>query len=350
MTYKIFNLHYFLNVILCITVIFSLKQPASSESFFLKDGSILEGKTVKISDKKIDVRLTDSKNISILRDDILRTIFSEGYKARKFLYLKDGNEIEGFIVSEDITAYVFRKVLQSPEEIRIPKYAIKTISVEKLQIIDQQRNTKLNMSREEHIKINSSLIRFGAGIRAPFIADLYESNEGIKYPVNIDAFVYRVRDSSGNGLDFFGRYCFNNYDSGSISEDASYIQDRFGIDNISSSAVINSVDWDHYSFAAGVRYIHGFYLGGILWQGYAMAYYQYSWIQLHISGDNSLDKFYVYYSNGLVGGAGIEAGLFPHAGLFAEYTYGYSPAFPSNADTEGGVFRFGVTFRMENFF
>ena len=45
------------------------------------------------------------------------------------------------------------------------------------------------------------------------------------------------------------------------------------------------------------------------------------------------------------GGAGIELGLFRYFGVFAEMTYGYSPAMPSDRNLEEFAINFGLTWR-----
>jgi hypothetical protein len=204
------------------------------------------------------------------------------------------------------------------------------------------------MNREENIKTRSSLIRTGLGIRAPFKSDLYKSNEGIAYPLNVDIFIYRIRDTNSNGLDFFARYGYNNYKSGSISENSSFVYDRLGINGFTPNIRITSIKWDHNIFGGGMRYLYGFYMWDVLCQGYAIAYYQFSWIKMNISGSNSLEKYYSYYSHGLAAGAGFEFGISSHLGLFAEYTYGYNQSFPSKINSERGTARFGATFRVSN--
>jgi hypothetical protein len=96
------------------------------------------------------------------------------------------------------------------------------------------------------------------------------------------------------------------------------------------------------------------YFLGILWQGYVMLHYQYSRVELDTELQVDLgggvwseprNKKYEYTSHGIAGGAGVELGLFRYFGVFAEMTYGYSPAMPSDRNLEEFAINFGLTWR-----
>ena len=101
-----------------MVLVISVKT-ARAESVFLQDGSIVEGKTIKVNDEVIEVAIAGGKSRSIQRKDILRTIFDEGYKTLRYMYLKDGREIEGYIVAEDTVSYTYRTKLDSKHELKI---------------------------------------------------------------------------------------------------------------------------------------------------------------------------------------------------------------------------------------
>jgi len=117
--------------------------------------------------------------------------------------------------------------------------------------------------------------------------------------------------------------------------------DMLAHDNYGINANTN-ISVEHYiPIGLVVRYIHGYYWSGILWQGYLMTYYQFSWISLKYNHSN-----HDFFSNGILGGAGFEIGFTPHLGIFTEYVNGYSPAFPSHTNIVSGNIRLGITLKL----
>nr|HPO44914.1 hypothetical protein [Spirochaetota bacterium] len=77
----------------------------AAESVFLKDGSIVEGRVVRENDREVQLALSAGGRRSIPRGEILRTVYHEEYKQKRFIYLMSGEMIEGFIVDEDRETY-----------------------------------------------------------------------------------------------------------------------------------------------------------------------------------------------------------------------------------------------------
>ena len=101
------------------------------EAIFLKDGSIVEGKIIKDTNTSMIVRLPDKKIKKIRRKNVIRTLYIENYKDRVFIEKKDGKTVSGFIVDENRHSYILREELFKPNEIRLFRNEVKTITKEK---------------------------------------------------------------------------------------------------------------------------------------------------------------------------------------------------------------------------
>ena len=100
----------------------------SAESIFLKNGAIIEGKIVKDTDKTTVVKTAEGNKQTISRSDILRTIYNEDYKEKRFLNQMDGTSIEVYIVDEDDISYTYRADISSSRETVIKKSDVESIS------------------------------------------------------------------------------------------------------------------------------------------------------------------------------------------------------------------------------
>lgn len=309
---------------------------AYAESLFLKDGSITEGSVVTETDKSVKFKFADGKLKEIPRIDILRVLHHTDYNQKRYIYKTDTSLVEAFIVDEDKLTYTYRIDLNSPNEFKMLKNEIETISKKKLEFASDKKEKV--MTREENLTTRAPRIRIGAMFRGPL--DSTKNYAEALEAVLADIFIYRHRNAQGNGIDVLmrGTYVYQNI------ADYSYL----GY-SIPSGYTVEDSEIQHIGMGAGLRYIHGWYAGGLLWQGYALAYYQYSQTSVDIyskssptNGVGTDDKF---YSHGVVGGIGLEIGLFSYFGIFGEYTNGYSKGFPAGRNTEVGCFRLGVTLR-----
>jgi hypothetical protein len=88
--------------------IFLYPAARAAESVFLKDGSIVEGRGVRENDREVQLALSAGGKRIIPRGEILRTVYHEEYKQKRFIYLMSGEMIEGFIVDEDRETYTYR--------------------------------------------------------------------------------------------------------------------------------------------------------------------------------------------------------------------------------------------------
>jgi len=330
-----------------LLLLFSLSGLSFGESVFLKDGNILEGKISKENDKKITITLSTDEVKEIDRKDIIRTVYHSNYKDKRYLTKMDGTVIEVYIVDEDKTGYIYRLKLDSADEVRIAKDDVDGISKRKVTIPVAREET-----REEKLVTRAPRIRFGLTMAGPIdpVTDYVKNNIGPYNGALLDLFLYRMRDANGNGFDLFARCVANDYDTrNNFDLGLGYETPPPGTD----------YTWDYteiaqIGFGGGIRYNRGIYLAGFLWQGYLMAYYQYSIIDVEASYNYTngvpgpgCEVEYNYRSHGIVGGAGIELGIFTNLGIFGEYTYGYSKVpFPAgDKNFEGDSIRFGVSIR-----
>lgn len=102
-----------------------------SESVFMKNGAIAEGRISGGDDKKISINLISGETINVDRKDILRVLVHSRYKDKIYLTKTDGVTFEGYIVNEDNEIYILRAAIDSADEIRIPRESVETISTKK---------------------------------------------------------------------------------------------------------------------------------------------------------------------------------------------------------------------------
>lgn len=110
-------------VIITIPFIYST---AHSQSIFLKNGSIIEGKIIEETDLAITINSGDG-NISIPRKSIIRIVYDGEYKHRVSIILMDGRTIVGYVVEEGKNFYIVRKQLISTRELKINKKKVNGI-------------------------------------------------------------------------------------------------------------------------------------------------------------------------------------------------------------------------------
>jgi hypothetical protein len=118
--------------LLLIFLLISVATLTQAESVFLKNGEIIEGSVVKEEDTTLELKLIDGKTKSLNRADVLRILFIFDYKNQVNIYLKTGEEISAYIVDEDASSYTYRLELNSNQEVKIEKTAVKVVTGERL--------------------------------------------------------------------------------------------------------------------------------------------------------------------------------------------------------------------------
>ncbi|MGV7930220.1 MAG: LA_0442/LA_0875 N-terminal domain-containing protein [Spirochaetota bacterium] len=331
----------------------------AAESVFLKDGSIIEGRVVRENDREVQLALSTGGRRSIPRGEILRTVYHEEYKQKRFIYLMSGEMIEGFIVDEDRETYTYRRDLASARENRVARSKVDFISKRRLEV--KEKKEKVETAAVKGGKDPAAEGRVPTGTRrdemvsrAPRVRVGTGWSNGLGYNwdnntlITIDVAALRLRDRSGNGLDLLvrGKLHYMEQEWGNIQE----LRDWTGDFEIDPAIIeLHSVSLTHIGLGAGVRYAHGGYLWGVMIQGYATLLAQYSFNEFYLEGadvggnnDDIIEKFNTL---GLVSGLGVELGLFKYMGIFCEINYGYAPALDNEVNLEDVSALFGLTWR-----
>ncbi|HEY1405293.1 MAG TPA: hypothetical protein VF857_01665 [Spirochaetota bacterium] len=98
-----------------------------AEYVYLKDGQVIQGKIVNEDQREIVVQTKFQKR-TIRRDDILRIMYGERKMEKIYLLMNDGTTRIGYKVDEDATQVLIRESENSPKEISISKSDIKQMS------------------------------------------------------------------------------------------------------------------------------------------------------------------------------------------------------------------------------
>lgn len=239
----------------------------AAESVFLKDGSIVEGRVVRENDREVQLALSTGGRRSIPRGEILRTVYHEEYKQKRFIYLMSGEMIEGFIVDEDRETYTYRRDLASARENRVARSKVDFISKRRLEV--KEKKEKVEDATAKGGKDLAAEGRVPTGTRrdemvsrAPRVRVGTGWSNGLGYHwdnntlITIDVAALRLRDRSGNGFDLLvrGKLHYMEQEWGNIQE----LRDWTGDFEIDPAFIeLHSVSLTHIGLCAGVRYAHG---------------------------------------------------------------------------------------------
>ncbi len=324
-----------------------------AESVFLKDGSIVEVKIIKETDAEIQVVLKNKEQRSLPRRDVLRTVYHDEYRQLRYIHLLNGDVLEGFIVDEDRESYTYRKDLASNKENRVAKTRVDFVSKNRVAARAgkdgaEKREEKVAPagSRQEGIVSRAAKLRAGYG----FGTDLGYGHWDNKHIFNLEYFPGSYRNARGNGFDMVARakwqYMEQNNDS-----TAEGLRDFTNETLDPTIDIIYAVEMTHVALGFGGRYIHGWYLFGVLWQGYFSALLQYSSVSLWYEGEDT-GVFTLYRNSinksalGVVASVGLELGVTRYVGLYVEVSGGYVPVFEKTKTIEEPSVLFGAVWRM----
>lgn len=332
---KIFFRRYLFTAVCCALFLMTRTSDLYAESVFFKDGRITEGSIISDTDKIIKFKNADGKVSEIFRQDVLRIVIHTDYKTKRYIYKTDSVLVEAFIVDEDKSTYTYRIDLNTPLEYQILKSEIETISRKKIEFASDKKDIVL--TREENIVTRASRLRF-----AYSFSNEFSELDKKRMSVYMDLFLYRMRDNKGNGFDLFTRASLKNFegDSEMLRADAESIAADYGYE-VPGTAPSVQLGTSQIGVGGGLRYINGFYLADLLWQGYLTFSVMHAWdsFTVNANGTYSNDS----ELNSYIGGAGVEVGIFSYFGVFAETTYAYTPAAKNYAGLLS--FYFGAAFR-----
>jgi hypothetical protein len=341
---KVFNRYS--AVLIVITTVIMLTVPLSAESILLKNGSIVEGKIIKETDRAITIKTSDGRNIVTLRADLLRVLYHDEFKEKKYIHTLHGKVIESYIVDETAKQYTYRTILNSSEEFVIDKKVVDFITKRKLEVVEKVEKKpgaekSPAGSRESALKTSSPLVRIGygrpdqLGVRFWDQVDMYQFNI---YP-------FRFRDNNGSGFDLFGTFKYVSRSSTADDvEDLEYITG----DDYEKLQELDETTLDYISAGAGVRYSAGFYFIGLLWQGYLSVHVQYAYVRLNVNGydgTKSVEDWKKKNTTGAVSAVGVEIALTDYLGIFCEGTFGYHRAMSSDINIDFMSLIAGVSYR-----
>jgi hypothetical protein len=77
-----------------------------TESLFITDGSILEGKIVRESKHSVTIKSKTGVQSTIPRSKIMRVLYNDEYKGKRFIVKMDETIVEAHIVKETRNTYI----------------------------------------------------------------------------------------------------------------------------------------------------------------------------------------------------------------------------------------------------
>jgi hypothetical protein len=340
------NLRLIISVFSSLVILFS-GQLLFAESVFLKDGAIIEGKIFADSDESLKIRLPDKKEQEIKRKDVLRILYHDNYKQKFYMYKLDGQTLEVYIIDENKENYTYRTDLHSAREVTIPKKEVNALAKQKLVVKVEKENKKKEPPAKEKLISGSPRFRIGIGVSGAE-SDYTKLAQKKGTILNLDIFLYRMRNEQGNGFDFFSRGLIKIYaDIQDVEMSSNDANEIFNPKNgISSNSPVYFTEWSQVSLGVGLRYARNLSLIGFRWQGYLLGYFQYSMFRAHLL-INNYDTLIDSTSRGLVAGVGLEMTLSPGFGLFLETTMGYSP-FTTSKNAESQSIILGMSWRTSH--
>ncbi len=167
------NLFSYLLLISGILFLGSLNSILKAEAVFMNDGSIIECKVIRDTDKAITIQPNTGQARVIHRKDLIRVLYSDDFRNKVFIYKLDDRLVEGYIVYEDRDNYTIREDLSSPIELTIAKNKVNFISKKKVvpTIIEKKAEAEKGVEVEESKRLFG--IDWGLGIGFPIYFKKY---------------------------------------------------------------------------------------------------------------------------------------------------------------------------------
>lgn len=147
--------------LLALSIIISGAVSLYAEAFFLKDGSIIEGKVLSETDDGVTIITPGKLKTEISRDLIIRKATGDSFKKPVYILKKDGGVIKGYIVEEGSEGIMVRKELASPDELKILKGDVVRVSSEKIEAPSSVKRDPWNAALVSLIPIRSGSMAAG---------------------------------------------------------------------------------------------------------------------------------------------------------------------------------------------
>jgi hypothetical protein len=158
-----------------------LYSSIKAEAVFMNDGSIVEGKVIKDTDKFITIKPNNAPAKNIQRKDLIRVLYSDDYMNRVYIYKLDDTLVEGYIVYEDRMNYTIRENLTSANELTLAKDKVNFISKKKVTpvIIEKKVEVEVEKKPDTEEKFRLFGIDWGIGLGFPvyLVPTYYFSDE-----------------------------------------------------------------------------------------------------------------------------------------------------------------------------
>jgi hypothetical protein len=186
----------------------------------------------------------------------------------------------------------------------------------------------------------------------------YEKNFNDYYPdaqiFTADVFIYRSRDTVGDGVDIYTRFFYKKLkadeksyqkiadDMGSVTPaDFSNIAGKY------NPLPEKDLEMIHRGGDIGLRFVGTAYFMREAWSAYLMVAGRYVQVsESYLAGGVEYSRDFSAF--GVAGGLGLEVTLNRYIGLFAELNLGYTPIGDNNVNIDGGNLLIGITLRSDH--
>ena len=106
--------------IICLLILFAV-LPLKAEYLFLKDGPVIKGKILNEAGDVITLQDEENKIAAYPRYKIMRISYSELALGKVYVQMKNGENFRGYVVDEDRDVYIFRYIIDKPEEFTVKR-------------------------------------------------------------------------------------------------------------------------------------------------------------------------------------------------------------------------------------
>lgn len=173
-----------------VLIIFFLPLNALfAESIFLKDGSIIEADVIRDTRYSVTYKTPDNKTKVIKRDEVLRILYNDNYKVKKYIYKNDMSFIPGYVVYENNQNYYIRKNLTDSNEIILSKSEVVTVSKRRLTLAEKREEKEKTDEDSNDTKADRQRIfNIDWGIGATF--GMFRQNQFLDNNFDLDSSKY----------------------------------------------------------------------------------------------------------------------------------------------------------------
>ncbi len=145
-----------------------------AEYLYLKDGQVIQGKIISEDAESYTVQ-TKYQTRRVNRSEVTRIMYGERKLERIYLLMRDGTKMDGYKVDEDAEKVLIREKEDSPREISISKKDIKQMSQTEIIPLNPSINARLGIFypiNSQGSKLKPSIgIYLGSGMNFQFIKD-----------------------------------------------------------------------------------------------------------------------------------------------------------------------------------